>query len=119
MLRLTILSLVLVFGTAPTAQALRRADCVGTVPHGTAAGACHGAADVRFAARPALDCPRAFAGVSLPATLPDGSGAPQAPRLLPVGAPALVPAFVPRPIARRADRLYPADHRPRETALRI
>jgi hypothetical protein len=57
-------------------------------------------------------------GVSLAVVL-DESSTPQAPQVLPVGAPALVPAFDAPPKARAAGRSRAPDRRPVDTTLRI
>ena len=114
-----ILPLVLLLGTAPTAHALCRADCVGTVPRGHAAGACHDTAGVAMTASLPEDCPRSgLASVPLAVVL-DESSTPQAPQVLPVGTPALVPAFDAQPMARAAGRSRALDRRPVDTTLRI
>lgn len=86
MFRLQILPLVLLLGTAPTAQALCLADCVGTVPRDRAAGACHDTAGAAVKAVLPEDCALGSLG---DATLRESSGAPAAPQALPVGTPAL------------------------------
>ena len=119
MFRPLILPLVLFLGTAPTAQALCRADCVGTVPQGRASGACHDTAGVAMAATLPEDCPRSgLASVPLAVVL-DESSTPQAPQVLPVGAPALVSAFDALPTARAAGCSRALDRRPVDTTLRI
>jgi hypothetical protein len=65
------------------------------------------------------DCPRSgLASVPLAVVL-DPSSTPQAPQVLPVGAPALVFAFAAPPPARDAGRPSALDRRPVDTALRI
>jgi len=114
-----ILPLVLLLGTAPTAHALCRADCVGTVPRGPASGACHDIAGVALAATLPEDCPRSgLASVPLAVVL-DESSTPQAPQVLPVGAPALVSAFDALPLGRASGRYRALDRRPIDTTLRI
>ena len=119
MFRPLILPLVLFLGTAPTAQALCRADCVGTVPQGRASGACHDTAGVAMAATLPEDCPRSgLASVPLAVVL-DESSTPQAPQVLPVGTPALEAAFGAPPTTRAAGRARARDRRPVDTTLRI
>ena len=119
MFRPLILPLVLLLGTAPTAQALCRADCVGTVPRGHAAGACHDTAGVAMTASLPEDCPRSgLASVPLAVVLDDRS-TPQAPQALPVGAPALVFACTAPTLARSAGQPKALDRRPVDTTLRI
>ena len=119
MFRPLILPLVLLFGTAPTAQAVCRADCVGTVPRGHAAGACHDTAGVAMTASLPEDCPRSgLASVPLAVVL-DDSSTPQAPQVLPVGAPALVFAYTAPTLARSAGQPKALDRRPVDTTLRI
>jgi len=114
-----ILPLVLLLSTAPTAQAMCRADCVGTVPRGRAAGACHDAAGAAMTATLPKDCLRSgLDGVPLAVVL-DGSSTPQAPQVLPVGAPALLSAFDAPPMAQPAAVPPGQDRRPVDTALRI
>ena len=119
MFRPLILPLVLLLSTAPTAQAMCRADCVGTVPRGQAAGACHDAAGAAMTATLPKDCVRSgLDGVPLAVVL-DGSSTPQAPQVLPVGAPALAVAFD-APLKARSTAVPKAeDRRPVDTALRI
>ena len=114
-----ILPLVLLLSTAPTAQAMCRADCVGTVPRGRAAGACHDAAGAAMTATLPKDCLRSgLASVPLAVVL-DGSSTPQAPQILPVGAPALVVAFD-APLKAQSTAIPKAlDGRRVETPLRI
>ena len=49
----------------------------------------------------------------------DESSTPQAPQVLPVGTPALVPAFDAQPMARAAGRSRALDRRPVDTTRRI
>ncbi len=119
MFRPLILPLVLLLGTAPTAQAVCRADCVGTVPRGQASGACHDAAGLAMTATHLEDCPRSgLASVPVSAVL-DDSTTPQAPQVLPVGTPALEAAFGAPPTTRAAGRARARDRRPVDTTLRI
>lgn len=113
-----ILPLVLLLGTAPTAQALCRADCVGTVPRGHAAGACHDAAGAAMTATHPEDCPLSLAIAPLAVVL-DNRSTPQAPQALPVGTPALVSTPDAPPRARLAVLRLPQDRRPVDTTLRI
>ena len=113
-----ILPLVLLLGTAPTAQAVCRADCVGTVPRGHAAGACHDTAGAAMTATLPEDCPRSGLA-SAPLSVVQDSSTSQAPQVLPVGTPALVPAFDAPPMARAAGRSRALDRRPVDTTLRI
>ena len=119
MFRPLILPLVLILGTAPTAQAVCWADCVGTVPRGHAAGACHDTAGAALTATLPEDCPRSGLASALLAVVLDESSTPQAPQVLPVGAPALVFAFAAQPMARSAGRPSALDWRPVDTTLRI
>jgi hypothetical protein len=114
-----ILPLVLLLGAAPTAQALCRADCVGTVPRGQAFGACHDAGGAAMTATLPEDCPRSGLATASLAVVLDDRSTPQAPPALPVGTPALV--FVPDapPKARPAGLLSALDRRPVDTTLRI
>jgi len=116
--RPSLLPLVLLLGTAPTAQALCRADCVGTVPREQAAGPCHDAAGAAMTATLPEDCPRSGPASVAEAVVPDDS-TPPAPGALPVGAPALLSTFD-APATARFIRLSRAlDRRPLDTTLRI
>lgn len=119
MFRPLILPLVLLLGTAPTAQAVCRADCVGTVPRGHAAGVCHDTAGAAMTATLPEDCPRSGLGSAPLAVVLDDRSTPQAPQALPVGTPALV--FVSgAPRQAHPAGPHPAlDRRPLDTTLRI
>ena len=119
MFRLQILPLVLLLGTAPTAQAICRADCVGTVPRARATAVCHDGAGAALAAVPEEACSPSLDDAILPATLRESSGAPAASPALPVGTPALV--FPGARVATGADLAWrrASDRRPLVTALRI
>jgi hypothetical protein len=114
-----ILPLVLLLGTAPTAQALCRADCVGTVPRGRASGACHDTAGAAITATLPEDCPRSGLGGAPLAVVLDESSTPQAPQVLPVGMPALVVAFDAPLAARSGGRSRALNRHPVDTPLRI
>lgn len=64
------------------------------------------------------DCPRSGLA-SAPLSLARDISAPQAPQVLPVGAPALVFAFEAPPLARAAGRPKALDRHPVDTTLRI
>jgi hypothetical protein len=118
--RLQILPLVLLLGTAPTAQAICRADCVGTVPRDRAAVACHDVQGPALSAVPDEDCPPIGMAEALkPAALRESSAAPAASPGPPVGTPALVSFGAAAPPAACAGRLRPPDRRPLVTTLRI
>jgi hypothetical protein len=114
-----ILPLVLLLGIAPTANALCSADCVGTMPRGPAAGACHHTTAAAMTATLPEDCPRSGLASAPLAALLDESSTLQAPQALPVGTPALEGVRAAPDPAQAARSASVADRRPLDTTLRI